>query len=151
MKAIFVVLLVGGVLFCGGLVAGESEKKSAETWKDPVTGFTWEIAPTGGKMSVAAANAYCASLSLDGGGWHLPTKDELVSLIRGCEKRPCEPGKGPAKGCYWPDEMQGECSSWYWSSSPVEDNDNYAWFVGFDYGSVYDTSGSYDVRVRCVG
>jgi len=45
--------------------------------------------------------------------------------------------------------MQGQCSN-YWSSSPVEDYDDGAWYVFFYYGyvSYYDVVD--DVPVRCV-
>jgi len=48
----------------------------------------------------------------------------------------CSNKGGPANGCYWPDNMQGTCS-WYWSSSPVEDYDSFAWYVLFSSGRVF--------------
>jgi len=48
--------------------------------------------------------------------------------------------------------MQGTCS-WYWSSSPVEDRDGYAWLVNFYYGVVghgYVADNGVDEHVRCV-
>ena len=144
------------------------------TWTDPTSGLTWQVTPTGGIMNWSNAKAHCAALSLDGGGWYLPSISELRSLIRGCPGTvtggacevtdsclsyslcwdegacySCSGGDGPADGCYWPDSIIGTCS-WYWSSSPVEDGGGYAWIVGFSIGdvSVYDVSN--DLRVRCV-
>ena len=145
------------------------------TWKDPTSGLTWQVTPTGGTMSWSEAKAHCAGLSLDGGGWRLPKIGELRSLIRGCPATElgsetckveeggcldstcndgdlCEycPGNdGPADGCYWPDEMQGECS-WRWSSSPVEGYDGVAWLVGFHGGGVNFGGVGFDANVRCV-
>ena len=148
------------------------------TWKDPTSGLTWQVTPTGGTMNWSAAKAHCVGLPLDGGGWHLPTISELRSLIRGCPGTvtggacevtdsclsysscwdegacwSCSGNTGPAEGCYWPDNMQGTCS-WYWSSSPVEDGDILAWYVGFGGGYVADFGvnyvGYYARHVRCV-
>jgi len=45
--------------------------------------------------------------------------------------------------------MQGSCN-WYWSSSPVEDLDDYAWLVVFSYGYVNYLGVNVDELVRCV-
>jgi len=44
--------------------------------------------------------------------------------------------------------MQGACS-WYWSSSPVGDVDDYRWFV-FSNGVVFYDYVYNDYYVRCV-
>ena len=145
------------------------------TWTDPTSGLTWQVTPTGGIMNWSNAKAHCAALSLDGGGWYLPSISELRSLIRGCPGTvtggacevtdsclsyslcwdegacySCSGGDGPADGCYWPDSIIGTCG-WYWSSSPVEDFDDFAWHVDFNNGRVnrYDVD-YYHLRVRCV-
>ena len=124
-------------------------------------------------MSWADAKSHCANLELAGGGWHLPTIGELRTMIRGCPATEdggscnveegdclawsCEDGScsgcsnfgGPADGCYWPDEMEGTCSS-YWSSSPVEGAGIYAWYVSFYSGNVDNDGVNDDKRVRCV-
>ena len=144
------------------------------TWKDPSSDLTWQVTPTGGTMNWSEAKAHCQGLSLDGGGWHLPTIGELRTLIRGCPGTvtggacgvtdecldsscndeggctDCSYDSGPAGGCYWPDEMQGTCG-WYWSWSPVEDPDDGAWNVVFGYGVVTYYSDVNSVsHVRCV-
>ena len=66
-----------------------------------------------------------------------------------CNPDFCSSDGGPT-GCYWPPEFSGTCN-WYWSSSPVEDNDNLAWDVYFDYGDVhYDGVSNGYGGVRCV-
>lgn len=130
----------------------------------PGADLTWQNPPAENKMTWPAAKQYCAGLSLDGhSDWRLPDIDELRSLIRGCPDTAacgvckvntndclddscrwgddscdgCTYFKGPADGCYWPNDMQGECGS-YWSSSPVEDHPEVdtAWNVDFDTGRV---------------
>ena len=142
---------------------------------DPSSGHMWENPPSGEIKSWSSAKSFCQSLNLGGyTDWELPTISELRSLIRGCPGTvtvgacdvtdscllssscwdeencwSCSAGAGPAEGCYWPDEMQGECS-WYWSSSPVEDVDDDAWLVNFDNGYVSNPSVDNAKHVRCV-
>ena len=144
---------------------------SAGTWKDPASGLTWQNPPSADVMSWSQAKQYCSDL--DGGSWRLPTIGELRSLIRGCPATEsggscgvdddcltsscrdescygCDGGSGPANGCYWPDSMQGECT-YYWSSSPVEDDGDVAWYVAFSNGYVTLTNNvGDDTYVRCV-
>ena len=149
---------------------------TGDTWKDSVSSLTWQITPTGGEMEWEKATAYCAGLELGGGGWRLPDiglrgcpAAELGSntckvkpgdcLKFNCSSRGqcgrCSENGGPADGCYWPDEMEGQCT-WYWSSSPVEGlgsehPPSHAWIVNFDQGYVssFSTVQS-DRAARCV-
>ena len=167
---------------CGDCGVGENCQdgqcvggSSGDTWTDPTSGRTWQVVPTGGNMNWSDAKSHCAGLSLDGGGWHLPSISELRTLIRGCPGtvtdgackvtdfclsylscwefgacHTCSWEDAPAGGCFWPDEMQGFCS-WYWSSSPAEDVDDYGWIVGFHLGHVKKYLVNYgSMPVRCV-
>ena len=151
------------------------EEDPTGSWTDPATKLTWQDPPAEETMEWEKAKQYCQDLSLGGHtDWRLPTISELRSLIRGCPGTvtggvckvtdsclsyscsdagacfSCSAGDGPAGGCYWPDEMQGTCL-WYWSSSPVEDYDNFAWYVDFYDGIVYYYGYVNDVRhVRCL-
>ena len=145
------------------------------TWTDPTSDLTWQVTPTGGEMHWSDAKTHCAGLSLDGGGWHLPSISELRTLIRGCPGTvtggacgvtdmclnysscydvggctDCPWLSGPADGCYWPDEMQGTCSC-YWSSSLESTYVHSAWIVYFNEGDV-DIDAIYWLftPVRCV-
>ena len=145
-----------------------------DTGKDPTSGLTWQVTPTGGAMNWSDAKAYCTGLSLAGGGWHLPTIGELRTFIRGCPATEdggscnveegdcltlsCRDGScggcsgfdGPGEGgMYWPDEIQGNWD-WYWSSSPVKDFVYHAWYVDFYSGYVYNVAVTFDLLVRCV-
>jgi hypothetical protein len=133
-------------------------------------GMQWQNPPAENSMPWQDAIDYCDNLSLDGhDDWRLPSISELRSLIKGCAATetggscgvddgclsydtcwddPCS-GCDAAGGCYWPDEMEGPCS-WYWSSSPREDNDNYAWYVYFYDASVHYGYDFNDHNVRCV-
>jgi len=152
---------------------GDDDGVPGDTWTDPTSGLTWQVIPSSDYMYWDDAIAYCDNLSLDGGGWHLPTISELRTLIRGCDGTvtggscgvtdscldsscqnescySCNNGYGPNKGCYGPSELPGDCY-WYWSSSPVADDDNYAWDVYFHNGDVYSYDDyDYDNLARCV-
>ena len=144
------------------------------SWTDPTSGLTWQNPPAADKMKWDAAKQYCADLSLDGGGWHLPTIGELRTLIRGCpgtaDGGSCNVKEGnclawscrdsscggwrngglPAVGSYWPGEMQGACDT-YWSSSAVEDSTGFAWLVIFNRGGIVGNGRVGDKRhARCV-
>jgi len=151
------------------------ETQTTPTWCDPTSGLTWQNPPLDGWKKLAAAESYCSSLSLDGGGWHVPTIMELRSLIRGCPAtmtggscniqegvclkwscrdsscNGCDYNKGPANGYYWPNEMQGKSSCYYWSSSPALDETTSRWNVHFGAGAVSSTDvEQIFVYVRCV-
>jgi hypothetical protein len=141
---------VGLVLSYGG---EDSTPKPARTpssgvWKDPASGLTWQVSPTGGLMNWSDAKAHCKSLHLDRhNDWRLPTITELRSLIRAC---PATQTGGPVPGgACWPPELSGE-AGWYWSSSAVADNDLRAWLVDFGYGDVYGNGVDGTSFARCV-
>jgi uncharacterized protein (TIGR02145 family) len=136
----------------------DNDDASGDTWTDSSSGLTWQVTPSTNAYAWDDAITYCQKLSLDGGGWHLPSISELRTLIRGCDATEtggscgvtdscldyscqdescysCEGGNGTTDGCYGPSELPGECD-WFWSSSQVA-NFGFAWFVDFAYGYVY--------------
>jgi Protein of unknown function (DUF1566) len=123
------------------------------TATDALTDLMWQVEPTGDYMYWDDAVDHCEGLSFAGySDWRLPTISELRTLIRGCSaietggscgvtdicldescqdsSCDCFSREGPAVGCYWPAEINGECF-YHWSSSAVADLDHYAWRVGF--------------------
>ena len=51
--------------------------QSGCVWKDPDSGLTWTCKDNGSDITWKQAKSYCSGLSLAGGGWRLPTIDEL--------------------------------------------------------------------------
>jgi len=121
---------------------------------DNVTGLQWQRAvdapPDGGPGGSdggsglylwEAAKRYCSNLPLAGGGWRLPSRIELVSLIDTTRMGPsidviAFPGTPPES---------------FWTSSP-SGLAYYAWSVSFTYGNVgnYSSGDAKAFRVRCV-
>jgi serine/threonine-protein kinase len=99
-------------------------------------GLEWQTQPANREMTWKSAKAYAQELALAGGGWRLPTKDELQALY-------ATKSSGTAA-------FPGMDSGWYWSSSAVSGSSGFAWYVYFGNGYTYnvDVGGYY--RVRCV-
>lgn len=152
-------------------------------WVDSATDLVWQNSSLDKVIDSwlpTIAIFYCGenAAALPGSGWRLPTIDELRSLIRGCVFTTtggtcgvtdsclsyystcdngcdsCESEKGPSEGCYWDEDLKGDCS-WYASSSLLEDysSPTPAWVVNFADGSVTYCGREgicYDSNVRCV-
>ena len=146
-------------------------------WLDPTTGLCWQDPPEETTRNWDDAMAYCDGLDVAGhDDWHLPSINELRSLVRGCPPTetggtctatdtcldhacwnlPCsgcpyERGPGSA-GAYWPAELRAppELDNWYWSSLPFVDDSRVKWGVGFDLANVSNLGEAYATHVRCV-
>jgi hypothetical protein len=83
---------------------------------------------------------YCKDLSLAGfDDWRLPKIEELESITDDTRSDPAiQVG------------FENVMSDYYWSSSSVVYNSNYAWYVGFKYGSDRYNYKSSNYYVRCV-
>jgi uncharacterized protein (TIGR02145 family) len=149
--------------------------RNPTSWYDSSHDLTWEIYPSAPTPQITwqAAVDYCESLELCGkSDWRLPTIAELRHLIRGCEAtggvngcvitsgswpstsrnaacEGCAAHMGPNNGCYWPNEIKGNCSL-YWSSTTPPDDATIAWLVNYDYGFVDWIDKSITYGVRCV-
>ena len=80
--------------------------------------------------SMGYRNAVRASALCGFTDWRLPTVKELQTLVNYGVASP-----GPTIDTTWFPNTQG---SYYWSSSPYVGSSGYAWYVYFNYGSVYD-------------
>jgi len=156
---------------CGG---GECVLRSG-LWVDSATGLVWQDPPTAGSKAWQAAKDFCSAntAGLSGSGWRLPTISETRSLVRGCTKTVtngacgvtdsclivscwsiagcsgCDPWGGTAGGCYWDEDLGGDCGM-YWSSSPDGSNASNAWIQGYHDGGVVTGGKTLNNKVRCV-
>jgi hypothetical protein len=109
------------------------------TLVDPEHGLAWARADNGRNIDWASATNFCSALELAGGGWRLPTMDELETLVSRDLRfgyRVVEPIWLTAC-CTWSSEEHGSVSAWY---------------MGFDAGSRGFVTRDYDddARALCV-
>jgi len=131
-----------------GLPDANYEDLGNGTVKDLITGLVWQQVLDSGTYSWSAmgatgsAQAYCKTLALEGGGWRLPTSNELMSLVDYTKPPP-----GPTINAK---AFPGTPAEVFWTATPLFGASTHAWYVGFDEGIVYGygITGSY--RVRCV-
>jgi uncharacterized protein DUF1566 len=109
---------------------------------DTITGLEWQRALDGGAYAWADAPAYCSGLTLDGGGFRLPSRIELLSIVDFTQTGPLIDSRA------FPDTP----SEYFWTSSPLAADSSKAWSVHFGFGTII-ASGSpatASFRVRCV-
>ena len=109
---------------------------------DETTGLMWTQAPLDcGRVNHAEAIAACANCAIDGHtDWRLPTAHELFGLVDLARYSPA------IDTTRFPDTP----SSWFWSSSPVASDPDFAWLVNFVYGYVALDGRDYHAFVRAV-
>ena len=138
--------------------------------KDLSTGHIWSEMASG-TMNWQEANDHCTGLNSSnyGGyssGWHLPTIDELRTLIQNCEGTQTGGSCGVTESCLSTSCRDSSCyscssdstgghskfgkTSSLWSSSTRSDYSNAAWFVGFRDAYVDFNLKSDSKYVRCV-
>ncbi|MEI7894520.1 MAG: DUF1566 domain-containing protein [Myxococcales bacterium] len=111
------------------------------TVTDNVTGLVWEKNVNSSNFSWADAKAYCAGLPTAGGGWRLPSRMELVSIVDLTKSNPAIDTTA----------FPNTPSQAFWSASAWAGSSSGAWNVLFYDGT---TGFGYDVStklwVRCV-
>jgi hypothetical protein len=94
------------------------------TITDNVTGLMWQkaVSATTG-YTHAQADIYCQNLALAGyGGWRLPTKVELFSIVDvGRDTPAIDPNAFPGTPTQLPPPPSGPLTpgAWFWTSRPV--------------------------------
>jgi hypothetical protein len=108
---------------------------------DTRTGLTWQQAVDANLHSFADAQAYCAALTLQGGGWRVPSMKELQTLL---DVRLQSPAIDPTFFPNTPVES-------FWSSSVWVGDPTYGWHVYFSLGYArYKFTLDTPLRVRCL-
>jgi len=107
---------------------------------DNTTNLTWQQEIPEGTFNWKQAKEYASQLNLGGyNDWRIPTREELQSLVDFIKVNPAI------------DVEAFPTSAYFWSSSPLANSRDYAWYVGFSNGFSYnDYSFYYSLRVRCV-
>jgi len=116
---------------------------TAGTVYDTKTKLTWQQAVPGSAYSWSGAKSYCASLSLNGTGWRLPSMKELETIVDFSRTGP--PIDTTA--------FASTPAAWFWTSSNLSTDSSVAWYVDFGSpgdGGAYYTAVSTLSRIRCV-
>lgn len=107
--------------------------------KDALTQLSWQQQAPGERYAWVDAGEYCDKLALDGGGWRLPSINELQTLV--------DETKNPSINLT---VFPGTPSEYFWSSSAVIDDASRAWTAFFTNGSTYSFAAASARNVRCV-
>ena len=111
---------------------------------DLETGLVWDQSPDTDTRTWVDALHHCYQRTVGGRkGWRLPTIEELASLID-----PNNPGGNPDLPPGHP--FSNVQSSVYWSATTDALNASFAWFVGLNFGSVFNVDKSDAGFVWCV-
>ena len=109
---------------------------------DSVTGLEWQQSVDEKRRSWQGARDYCEGLSLGGGGFRLPARIELISLLDIDRV-----GSNIDEGAF-PDAPPDS----FWSASPVAGAAENAWLINFQFSTRYAAHAEIaeEHRVRCV-
>lgn len=122
-----------------GLPNPQSYTPMGETVLDNVTGLTWQQASSPVQLEWQEARDYCRDIDLDGGGFRLPTRIELVSLLD--YTKGLDPAIDETVFQAW-----AELKDAYWTGTTLSAGQR--WIVSFHSGTVLVTGGP--AWVRCV-
>ena len=149
----------------------EAEKKAAEEKarieklaktkdvKQPGTNLYWLRCPLGQKWTGSSCEGKASKMNWKKAmnacpsGYRLPTREEFVSLLGGCDADVRGGGKGDCNECAKSSRcssMSGEDDWYYWSSSSYAADSSFAWVVRFGNGRVFDGAKDDVDHVRCV-
>ena len=110
------------------------------TVRDDLTGRVWQQGSSAGYQTQAASVSYCATLPLSGGGWRLPTKDQLLEIVDTRFYPTIDPTPFPGTTTYP-----------YWSSTSVAGSSPPdGWIASYAMGMAGQTSVANIYLARCV-
>jgi hypothetical protein len=113
----------------------------ADTVTDTKTTLVWQRMPGTHAVTFAAAQSYCQSLTLAGGGWRLPAMKELATLVDPTRYDPAIDSN----------VFPGDASDFYWSSTAVQVITGLRVYgVGFTDGAVNAETSDASHSARCV-
>lgn len=109
---------------------------------DKETGLVWEKSPSTTTYDWIHAHFHCSQLKIGNReGWHLPTIEQLASLVDQTNRNPALPTGHPFTNVQ---------SNLYWSATTIPNSATVAWDVNFSDGAVDDDGKFLTVYVWCV-
>jgi hypothetical protein len=143
--------LVGIAVFAAGLAfvvagraaapAGRYTMANGEVY-DSKTRLAWQQQSSSSMYTQADAVSHCATLSLNGATWRLPTMKELLTIV---DLSVAPPGPTIDSAVF-----PGTPAAYFWSSTLYSGTPGSAWSVLFIYGFSYGNNVSDMSYVRCV-
>jgi hypothetical protein len=110
--------------------------------RDTVTGLEWVSGPDR-DMDWNEAKSWVESLNVGGGGWRLPTMDELKGLYKNRSGKRNMPSLLKTTGLYvWSEKVQGSSNAWFFNFTVGQDK----WIYRHTASSV--SSRAFAVRFR---
>ena len=112
------------------------------TFLDSKTGLTWQLGFSK-LLSWDEAQTYAESLDCDCGGWRLPTRHELMSLVDDTRINPA------IDTTIFPDTP----AEWFWTSTVALSGKSCVWYVNFSTGhsdNYFKHHEASKMHVRCV-
>ncbi|WP_051068543.1 DUF1566 domain-containing protein [Thiobacillus denitrificans] len=119
------------------------DKQTDLTWKRCSVGMRWKEGM--GCVGVQKTFTFEDAQKQGGGGWRVPSKDELATLIDQARKK--QERRPTIDVDAFPDMARQGAELWYWTSTP---NASDAWCVGFSAGRVGNCLRSDTNAVRLV-
>ncbi len=107
---------------------------------DTKTSLNWQQTISSSRYAWAAAATYCSALALGGGGWRLPSQNELQTVVDETRIHPAID----------PNAFPGTPGDFFWTSSAVPSFPSYAWGITFDQGVTTFLATTELEWVRCV-
>ena len=120
LKVLFATLLIASLSYAADkakIVAKDGQYVSYENSivYDEKTNLEWVAGPDK-FVTWDEAKEWAESLSLEGGGWRMPTKDELTGLYKkGGGERNMTPLLKTTGWRVWSNELEGELGAWFFS------------------------------------
>jgi len=116
--------------------------QSDEVVRDQITQLEWVRSAPSELYAWQDASAYCDQLTVAGGGFRLPSRIELLSLLDPSRVSPA------IDSDVFPDQP----GSPYWSDSPLADNHARRWAIELQFSTQFALPRELDepLRVRCV-
>lgn len=106
---------------------------------DTVSRLSWQRAVPDAEYTWLEAKDYCKVLDLDGGGWRLPTHNELSGIV---DLSRANPAIDTVAFPWTPSET-------FWTSTPYAEHAETAWYVDFRRGAASGFRVDSTNRVRC--
>lgn len=111
------------------------------TVRDTKSKLTWQQNAESPQLSWSAAQTYCQNLALDGGGWRMPSANELMSIVDETRQDPSIDTNA----------FLGTTQNNFWTSSPNKGKTPTMWTIDFFTGGFsYAFDPATLCRVRCV-